>query len=262
MAGGLLVVILLLVPLPVLAMCALKPGEAGVVEAVLDGETFRLDSGLEVRLIGAGAPVRPADLSDHHPWPLAEAARSALRTAALGKPVRLFYGGRERDRNGRALAHVFADPGPARLWLQGELVRRGLARVYSFDDNRACIPDLLGREDRARSAGRGLWNDRTYTVRKALDVTRLTDDRGSFQIIEGRVHSVARVRGRTYLNFEANWRRDFTASLSASADRRLMKSGLNADRLQDKRIRVRGWIEQRNGPLVAITHREQIEILD
>ena len=233
-----------------------------MVEAVIDGQTLRLDSGLEVRLIGAGAPVRPADLSDHHPWPLAETSRSSLMSMAADKPVRLFYGGRKRDRNGRALAHVFVISDAARLWLQGELVRRGLARVYSFGDNRACILDLLDREDRARTAGRGLWSDQAYAVRKALDVTRLTDDRGSFQVIEGKVHAVARVRGRAYLNFEANWRRDFTASLSIAADKRLMKSGLNADHLQDKRIRVRGWIERRNGPLVAITHREQIEILD
>lgn len=245
-----------------LAICALKPGEEGVVRDVLDGETLRLDSGLEVRLINARAPVRPADLSDHHPWPLARTARTALGALALGKPVRLFYGGRERDRNGRALAHAFVITDAGRLWLQGEMVGKGLARVYSFRDNRACILDLLDLEDRARSAGRGLWSDQAYAVRKALDVTRLTDDRGSFQIIEGEVHAVARVRGRAYLNFEANWRRDFTASLSASVDKRLTKSGLNAEHLNARRIRVRGWIERRNGPLVAITHREQIEILD
>ncbi len=259
---GAVLLCLTLSSIPVLAVCALKPGEEGVVQDVLDGETLRLAGGLEVRLIGAHAPVRPADLSAHHPWPLADTARSALRSVALGKPVRLFYGGRRRDRNGRALAQVFVTTGSGRLWLQGELVRQGLARVYSFSDNRACILDLLDQEDRARKAERGLWSDQTYAVRKALDVTRLADDSGSFQIIEGTVHDVARVRGRAYLNFEANWRRDFTASLSASADKRLTTSGLNAEHLQSKRIRVRGWIERRNGPLVAITHREQIEILD
>ncbi len=35
---------------------------------------------------------------------------------------------------------------PSRLWLQQEMVGQGLARVYSFPDNRACVRELLASE--------------------------------------------------------------------------------------------------------------------
>jgi hypothetical protein len=30
--------------------------------------------------------------------------------------------------------------------------------------------------------------------------------------------------------------------------------------LADKRLRVRGWIERTNGPMIHVTHLEQIEV--
>jgi len=31
--------------------------------------------------------------------------------------------------------------------------------------------------------------------------------------------------------------------------------------LKDQRVRVRGWVRQFNGPLIDVTHPEQIEVL-
>ena len=63
--------------------------------------------------------------------------------------------------------------GGERLWLQGELVAKGLARVYSFPDNHACVDDLLAREAEARAKGAGLWGTWAYRVLDAGNVERL-----------------------------------------------------------------------------------------
>ena len=244
------------------ARCDLRPGETGMVLRVIDGDTIAMDSGLEVRLIGSLAPNRPADIDARHPWPLADEAEGLLTSLAKGKRVQLFYGGRRRDRHGRALAHVFVVSNAQRTWLQGALVDAGLARVYSYPDNRACLDGLLEREARARDAGQGLWRDQEYAQRSALDLSRLYNDLHSFQVVEGRVHAIGKARGRVYLNFEANWRRDFTASIGRKALAAMLKAEFNPALLQGRKVRIRGWIERRNGPLIAVTHREQIEVID
>jgi len=38
-------------------------------------------------------------------------------------------------------------------------------------------------------------------------------------------------------------------------------SGIDLKGLAGKHVRVRGWIEWRNGPMVAATHPEQLELL-
>ena len=119
------------------ASCDLPEPETGTVAAVVDGETLRLTDGRIVRLIGAKAPSPPLGWRGDDPWPLVEKAKAALERLALAKPVELGFDGRPSDRHGHLLAQVFVVAGGERVWLQQEMVARGLARVYSFADNRA-----------------------------------------------------------------------------------------------------------------------------
>jgi Staphylococcal nuclease homologue len=48
--------------------------------------------------------------------------------------------------------------------LQEELVAKGLARVYSFPDNRACVAELLARETEARAKRLGVWGSPAYRI--------------------------------------------------------------------------------------------------
>jgi len=79
--------------------------------------------------------------------------------------------------------------------------------------------------------------------------------------VEGRVMDVAVVRGRTFLNYGSDWRSDFTVSIAARDWRRFEDSGISADDYLGRRIRVRGWLKSRNGPMIDVTHPEQIEVL-
>ena len=249
--GNAVVLATVLLASPALGFCDLDPGEAGRVVEIVDGETLTLDTGLTVRLIGATAPP-----------PSGGGTRAALAEIALGKPVRLFYGGRRRDRHGRALAHVFVTGEGGRLWVQGRLAETGLALVYSFADNRACVAELLAREAAARASRAGLWGEGVFAVADGLDLEALVAADHRFRIVEGTVHAAAEARGRVYLNFEADWRRDFTVSVAPRDRRAFDKQGVDLLALAGRRIRVRGWIVRRNGPMIEADHAEQVEMVE
>ncbi len=149
------------------AQAALDLAERAQVVEVIDGDTLVLDDGRTVRLVGIQSPKLPLGRTGFEAWPLAEEAKAALSELTLGREVGLAYGGRQIDRHGRALAHLFDQAG---LWIQGALIDRGMARVYSFADNRALVPELLARERAARAAARGIWALRAYAVRDAAAV--------------------------------------------------------------------------------------------
>ena len=115
--------------LPSLAIC--RRGRRGSVAEVRDGETLALTDGTLVRLINAKAPAAPLAARSDRPWPFAAKAKLALTELASGAEIELRYGGAKANRHGRALAQVCVVKGGERLWLQGELVGKGLATRLS-----------------------------------------------------------------------------------------------------------------------------------
>ncbi|MCH7554774.1 MAG: thermonuclease family protein [Proteobacteria bacterium] len=234
----------------------LEAGMTARITGVVDGDTVVLDNGVTVRLVGIQAPKLPLGRPGFKAWPLADAAKAALEELGLGRRVTLYYGGRRIDRYGRALAHLYRDDG---LWIQGAILALGMARVYSFRDNRAAVPRMLAREAAARTARLGIWRNPFYAVRRA-EPPAIPIDR--FELVEGRVLDVATVRNRTYINFGDDWRVDFTLSLTSGVRRLFDREGIDLERLEGLVIRARGWIKSYNGPMIEISHPEQIEILE
>lgn len=234
---------------------ALAGGGDATARAVVDGDTLILEDGRELRLVGIQAPKLPLGRPDFPTWPLAEDAKAALGELALGRRLRLYYGGAELDRYGRALAHLVDEDG---TWIQGAMIERGMARTYSFADNSALVPELLRLEAAARAARQGIWALAWYRIRTPDETT---GDIDSYQLVEGEVQAVAERRAHSYLNFGPDWRTDFTVSADARARRLCENAGLPLAGLEGRRIRARGWIESFNGPMIELTHPEQIEVL-
>jgi endonuclease YncB( thermonuclease family) len=231
---------------------AFEPGETVTIGAVVDGGEVVLGDGRHVRLAGIEAP-RPA-AADGRSWPYAEEAKAALEKLVLGREVELRFAGNRRDRHGRILAHVFV----GRRWVQGEVIRRGLARVASAADNRRGVAEMLAREDRARQARRGIWRDRFYAVRAADEAGHYA---GSFQIVEGTVADTAMVDGQLFVNFGGDWRTAFSLRLAPDALRLFRSEGVDAAALKGASVRVRGWVRGSERPVIDVTHPEQIERL-
>lgn len=109
-------------------------------------------------------------------------------------------------------------------------------------------------------ANLGLWRSWAYRVRWADTPQRVMRLRNTFQLVQGRVQKVATTRARLYINFGADWRSDFTAGATLASLSREAVAALMA--MEGKQVRVRGWIERRNGPYVEIVHPLQIEVID
>ncbi|MFQ6016846.1 MAG: thermonuclease family protein [Kiloniellaceae bacterium] len=234
----------------------LAPAATLRVTEIVDGDTLVLADGRQVRLVGIQAPKLPLGRPGFKAWPLAEAAKAALAELTLAREVTLHYGGSRVDRHGRALAHLTDASG---LWIQGELLSRGLARVYSFADNRALVGEMLARESAARRAGRGIWADPFYAVLNPAEAARRI---GGFELVEGRVLAAAVVRGRAYLIFGPDWKSDFSVTLDAATRRRFAAEGIDPLAYEGRVLRIRGWVKSYNGPMIEVTHPEQIEVLE
>lgn len=246
--------------LPAAACDGLRDGPKGTVTEIVDGDTIMLDNGLVVRLMGIQAPHLKLGRDGFDDWPKGPEAKGALETIALKQPVQLRYGGEEKDRYGRLLAQVFTT-GPEPKWVQQQMLAGGMARVYSFPDNRACLPDLLAAEIKARTAGLGIWTDPYYRVRRADRPKDFSTLSGHYELVEGRVLKAEKSGGRVYLNFGRYFKEDFTAVIDARALRLFAEDRLDPLKLGGALVRVRGWIDLENGPRLTITHPEQVEVL-
>ncbi len=231
--------------------------EADAISAP-DGATLVLSNGEKLRLSGIQAPKLYAPDAALKNWPLADRARALLMQLALDRPISLAPAAKPRDRHDRLIGQAYLADG---TWLQREMIAAGLARAYSFPDNRACAGDLLKAEAQARADRRGIWADPFYAVRDAAHPKEILARTGFFELVEGRVLLADKAGATIYLNFGRYWKEDFTVTIDKAAQKLFAASGFDPLSLQGTLIRVRGWVEDHDGPRIAVTHPEQIEVL-
>ncbi len=142
--------------------------------------------------------------------------------------------------------------------LQESLVAAGAVRVAPQSENHAIIERLLSLEEKARASRRGLWSVSDYRVFDAVNATGAID---GYNLIEGVVLRAVKTRSRFYLNFGEDYRMDFTATAANRLYKRWLKAGNDLAELEGWRVRVRGFIEEINGPSLDLNHPLQIERL-
>ena len=157
-----------------LRMSDLTAGETGQLRSVSDGDTLYLDSGLKVRLAAIQAPKLPLGREGFKAWPLGEESKAALEKLTKGKTLQLFYGGERRDRYDRALAQVYSldGEGAKNIWLQEEMVRLGMARVYTGRIRSKTLKNFM-RPKLRREMQNGGFGGRIITVFAAPSLMRL-----------------------------------------------------------------------------------------
>jgi endonuclease YncB( thermonuclease family) len=228
--------------------CAFEPQGEGRVAAVIDARTFRLQDGREVRLAGI-EPV--ANQSTNQ--------TSALAAIIAGHDVSLRGEDDTPDRYGRQPALVFLDSSDTLV--QGELLAQGEALVSAAVTNKDCASVLAAAEAAARQAKRGIWADPT-AIKSAESSGDILAGVGRFTVVEGKVLSVRQAGATTYLNFGRNWTRDFAVTISRRMVAAFEAAGLALKSLENRRIRVRGWVEARGGPRIEALRVGQIELAD
>ena len=239
----------LTVVVPALA-CSAVEEPAVRVAAVPEPLVLTLADGRSVRLAG----VTLAGLEEAG----GSSSRTALAEIALGRDVRLAPVGAGPDRYGRLVARVErADDGAD---VAVALAAAGAALAGGAPRDDGCGRPVLVAEAVARRARRGGWADGTFSIFSAGD-PELAASAGRYVIVEGRVLSVGRAGRVHYLNFGRRWTLDFTVVIAESDAQALEQAGFAPASLAGARVRVRGWLEARDGGQVQLTRPSDIERL-
>lgn len=162
------------------------------------------------------------------------------------------------DEHGNTLVHLQMEDG---TWVQEEMVAKGLAWAYSSLSSRDLILPLYKKEIAARRQKLGLWSHPQMAVRNEYNIHA---DINSFQVFDGKIVGVKQKPYTTAFYFGEDPKTDFTLYLDEKYDPlfRISYSKRNYSFFEGVRVRVRGWVYERNGPAMDVTHPEQIEFSD
>jgi len=126
------------------------------VNRVVDGDTIELSNRETVRYIGIDTPeIREKKNSEwiYNPRPYAEEARAFNQKLVEGKPVRLEFDVQKMDKYKRLLAYVYIGGKMVNV----EMVREGLAMIYTYPPNVKYSQKFLDAQKEARDNKKGLW---------------------------------------------------------------------------------------------------------
>src|SRR6478736_6083012 len=226
--------------------CAFEAQGEGRVAGIIDARSFRLQDGREVRLAGIEPVLREG------------ASSQALAKILANRDVTLRGEDDTPDRYGRQDAFVFVTSSESSV--QEELLDQGEAFVSATVTDKECATALIAAEAAARRAKRGLWAD-PAVIKNTESPGDILTGIGRFTLVEGKVLSVRQAGTTTYLNFGRNWTRDFAVTISRRMAPAIEAAGIGLKSLENRRIRVRGWVEARGGPRIEVLHVGQIELL-
>jgi endonuclease YncB( thermonuclease family) len=131
----------------------------GTVVAVYDGDTFTLNTGDKIRLLGVNTP----ELKPREDYGIE--ARDAATSLLLNKRVTLSYGDVKKDGYGRLLASVKQGEVDTAVYL----LEKGLGHVFLIPPDSLDKDALLDAQKKAREANKGLW--RTEPYQASLHIT-------------------------------------------------------------------------------------------
>lgn len=228
------------------------------VDRVIDAQTILMTDGKIIRLSGIDYPYIPGGDTSEFALKGKERLEKLLPQAAevmIWQSRNLKTG--RTNRMGHALAHIVTKKDGA--WINGTLVREGLAFTMTDIATPDMASQLYANEDLARKEQKGLWvKDSPYGVLPAADASK---GDGMFRIVEGTVARAASSKNNLFLNFGNDMRKDFTVMISPALRKTLARRGIDLLGLSGKKIRVRGWIRQWNGPFMELDSAERLEVL-
>jgi endonuclease YncB( thermonuclease family) len=242
------------------AGAASVPDCAGPQE-IVDAHIVRVERSNDVLVIRDGRALHmqgiriPHANQDRAPAFIADQAYDAINTLVRGKTVDVTAVPPKEDRYDRVRGQVFNSDGQ---WLQMSLLKSGLARVELAPDRTECAAEYYAAEGAARAANMGLWAVPAYRVRTP---ETLGGDTGTFQIVQGTVLSADVKDGRAYIDFGADWKTDFTVTIAPGDMANFRADGIDPRDYIHKTIRVRGIVQQFNGPEMEIANPKQVEVV-
>jgi micrococcal nuclease len=196
----------------VMSSCLQHQWEAGYCVAVFDGDTFELESGEIVRLIGIDSPERSE--------PGGQSARDYLSSLILRRRVVLVRGDQERDDYDRLLRYGYVNG----LCVNEEMIGKGYAEVRYIAEDDPHREYYLQLEEEAEKNEAGLWSYGIFQPRSlvdwnsdipVIDWREAEDYYGQYVIVEGTIVDTYNSGQACFLNFHQDWRQYLTIVIFA-----------------------------------------------
>jgi hypothetical protein len=236
-----------------------RAGSATATVAFVDPRLeIHLKDGQVLRLAGF-EPVRP---TPQHPDfdMIARAALAKIIPDSIGfiplAPM--------PDRWGRIPVFAFlpaAPNGAAQAQLTISLLSLGYGRFMPEPEARSCQADFLAAEARGRAQDHGLWQDPYYAVMAATDTAAFAERAASNVVVAGRVRDIEIRPRRSYLFFAPRHSGGLVVTILQRDVKIFEQAGFAVRALIGKQIRVRGLLDLRFGPQIAIADPASMEIL-
>nr|WP_319384648.1 hypothetical protein [uncultured Roseibium sp.] len=149
---------------------------------------------------------------------------------------------------------------------QAEILESGAALFAPDAASGECADHLRAAEHAARRARSGHWRDAAgATLFSTWEPETFAGRDGNYVIATGRVVSLGKTASTRYLNFGRYWKTDFTVTFKSSEENTfnaaLGRSGHMVDDLEGHSVEVRGVLQERDGPYIALRHPEQLVVL-
>jgi len=231
----------------------LANGAIKLATKIIDGDTFLIEGGYSVRILGIDA--------DERGHPCYEAAKNRLEELILNKEVRLEKGAEDKDNWCRYLRYVFLDNKNVGL----ELVKEGLvvARSSSEDFNyqkEIATAEKLAKENKIgckwstqslvkEKMGEFKWEKLTteLTGLKVIGACQAGNHYGKEVIVEGKITSAYRSKTNTvFLNFEKSYPNQCFTGIIFSSDQYKFVSSPEKY-YSEKIVRIKGEVKKYMG---------------
>jgi len=228
--------------------------ETSGVKEVIDGDSFVLADGRQVRLIGIDAP--------EYATPGADISRDFLENLIAGRKIVMKRDSRDRDKYGRLLRYVWVE----KCFVNGEMVRKGYAQVLCFEDARRHAKEFLELQARAKSAGTGLWAFGVLysgdgPADKVISWKEAEDYYGRVVTVEGRVVRTHNSGKTCFLNFDRDWENSFSAVIFSRNYGRFQAPPETL--YNGKNVKVTGKMKEYKGvPEIVVDFPDQISIVN
>ena len=218
--------------------------------AAADARSLTLHDGRVLRIAG----IEPFDLLRSDLADAEATLQQRIVELAVDRPLSVQLADDAPDRYGRHPALIAVGD----ALIQEALAHEGLAIAFAGGDALPCFERILAAEADARNAGRGFWPGAALP---GADPDALAARVGGFAIFEGTVLSVGNRSTRTYLNFGRYWSEDVTVEIAAG-DRKAFGGEDALAALAGETVRVRGFLEEKSGPMMALSSAMQLELVD
>ncbi|QAY95087.1 hypothetical protein CWB41_04550 [Methylovirgula ligni] len=247
---------------PAASACPAAGIEAAAVASVDQRLEIHLKDGRVLRLAGF-EPVRPTPDNPDFDTIARDVLTSVLARAIPGAigfiplspvpdrwgriPVFAFLSGQEKGAGQPSLAEL--------------LLTLGYGRFMPEPEARPCQADFLAAEAGARARRNGLWQDPYYAVIAASDTRAFAEKAATNIIVEGRVRDIDIRPRRSYLLFGPRGSGGFAVTILQRDVKIFEQAGFAVHALIGKRIRVRGLLDLRFGPQIAVSDLASIEVV-